>query len=116
MPTILEYFGLMFRIYTAEHQPPHVHVVDGKNEMIIRYFPKDGKVARVTYEVTKGKFSPAKLSEVKTIAKAFQGYFLKVWFDIFVMQKTSISKLVVEIKAKNIKELQKKYLNNHENL
>ena len=26
MPTVLELFGLKFLIFTAEHQPPHVHV------------------------------------------------------------------------------------------
>lgn len=26
MPTILELFGLAFRIFTRDHEPPHVHV------------------------------------------------------------------------------------------
>jgi len=116
MPTVLEYFGLMFRIYTDEHQPPHVHVIDGKNEMVVKFHPKDGKIARVTYDVTKGKFSPSKINEIKTLIKAFQGYFLKIWFDIFVLQKTSVSKLVVEIRAKNIKKLQEKYQHTYETL
>lgn len=32
MPTILMLFGLKFRIYTAEHLPPHCHVVSQDGE------------------------------------------------------------------------------------
>ena len=32
MPTILILFGLKFRIYTAEHLPPHCHVVSQDGE------------------------------------------------------------------------------------
>lgn len=35
MPTIYEYFGLIFMIHTADHLPINVHVLYGKQESII---------------------------------------------------------------------------------
>lgn len=32
MPTVLMLFGLRFKIYTAEHQPPHCHVTSQDGE------------------------------------------------------------------------------------
>ena len=34
MPTVLRLFGLIFRIYTRDHLPPHVHVVSQEGEAI----------------------------------------------------------------------------------
>lgn len=62
MPTVLILFGLRFKIYTAEHQPPHCHVTsqDGqakfeiKNEVILMenhgMKPKDLSLARSILE------------------------------------------------------------------
>ena len=38
MPTVLILFGLKFRIYTAEHMPPHCHVTsqDGQAKFEIK--------------------------------------------------------------------------------
>lgn len=32
MPTVLQLFGLVFRIYTRDHLPPHVHVISPDGE------------------------------------------------------------------------------------
>lgn len=32
MPTVLQLFGLVFRIYTRDHFPPHVHVISPDGE------------------------------------------------------------------------------------
>ena len=62
MPTVLILFGLKFRIYTAEHLPPHCHVTsqDGqakfeiKDEVILMenrgLKPKDLSLARAILE------------------------------------------------------------------
>ena len=34
MPTLFKLFGLIFRIYTRDHQPPHVHVISQEGEAI----------------------------------------------------------------------------------
>lgn len=34
MPTIMKLFGLIFRIYTRDHVPPHVHVISQEGEAI----------------------------------------------------------------------------------
>ena len=34
MPTLFRLFGLIFRIYTRDHQPPHVHVISQEGEAI----------------------------------------------------------------------------------
>ena len=62
MPTVLILFGLKFRIYTAEHKPPHCHVTsqDGqakfeiKDEVILMenrgLKPKDLSLAKAILE------------------------------------------------------------------
>ena len=62
MPTVLILFGLKFKIYTAEHQPPHWHVTsqDGQAKFEIRdevklienkgMKPKDLSLARAILE------------------------------------------------------------------
>ena len=34
MATLFKLFGLIFRIYTRDHQPPHVHVISQEGEAI----------------------------------------------------------------------------------
>ena len=34
MPTLFKLFGLIFRIYTRDHQPPHIHVISQEGEAI----------------------------------------------------------------------------------
>lgn len=34
MPTLFKLFGLIFRIYTRDHQPTHVHVISQEGEAI----------------------------------------------------------------------------------
>ena len=34
MPTLFKLFGLIFRIYTRDYQPPHVHVISQGGEAI----------------------------------------------------------------------------------
>ena len=34
MPTLFKLFGLIFRIYTRDHCPPHVHVISQEGEAI----------------------------------------------------------------------------------
>ena len=34
MPTLFRLFGLIFRIYTRDHQPPHVHVISQEGEAV----------------------------------------------------------------------------------
>ena len=34
MPTLFKLFGLIFRIYTRDHQPPHGHVISQEGEAI----------------------------------------------------------------------------------
>ena len=34
MPTLFKLFGLIFLIYTRDHQPPHVHVISQEGEAI----------------------------------------------------------------------------------
>lgn len=41
MPTILKLFGLVFRIYTRDHLPPHVHVLSADGEAIFTISSQD---------------------------------------------------------------------------
>ncbi len=69
MPKIYEYFGLIFLIYSHEHEPIHVHVQYGKQESIIEIIRNS---AGQVIEVRKRKGTSAKdlsSKELKTALK-----------------------------------------------
>ena len=41
MPTISMFFGLIIRMYFNDHNPPHIHVMYGKQNAVVDF---DGKI------------------------------------------------------------------------
>ena len=43
MPTVLRIEGFEFRIYTADHRPPHIHVFNADGEAVFNLEDDDGQ-------------------------------------------------------------------------
>lgn len=76
MPTILDLFGLLFLIYTRDHQPPHVHVRS-----------QDGEAKfKVTLEevtlIENRKLKPKDLKLAESILEANKKYVVEQWVKI----------------------------------
>ena len=54
MPKISEYFGLVFLFYSNEHEPIHVHVIQGDRQLIYEIMIENGKFKSVVRRNAKG--------------------------------------------------------------
>ncbi|MDR1406342.1 MAG: DUF4160 domain-containing protein [Prevotellaceae bacterium] len=57
MPTIYEYLGFIFKFYSNEHYPIHVHVIRGELESIFDLVIVDGNLIEVRKRAKRGKKS-----------------------------------------------------------
>lgn len=76
MPTILDLFGLLFLIYTREHQPPHVHVRSNDGEAKFKV-PKE----EVTL-IENRRMKPKDLKLAESILEANKEYEVEQWVKI----------------------------------
>ncbi len=76
MPTILDLFGLLFLIYTRDHQPPHVHVrsQDGEAKFCVT-------IDEVTL-IENRKMKPKDLKLAESILEANKKYVVEQWVKI----------------------------------
>ena len=70
MPEISRFFGIVIRIHTGDHNPPHFHAQYGETEGVIRI--RDLKIVA-------GRLSPRALHLVKTWAATHQEQLLTAW-------------------------------------
>ena len=54
MPTIFEYFGFIFKFYSNEHEPIHVHVIKGNCETIFELIIENGKLSEIRQRARQG--------------------------------------------------------------
>lgn len=76
MPTILILFGLKFRIYVRDHQPPHIHVISQDGEA---KFSIDGEIALLSNKGVKAK--DIKLAEM--VIEENREVILTAWVKIY---------------------------------
>ncbi|MBO4536548.1 MAG: DUF4160 domain-containing protein [Bacteroidales bacterium] len=75
MPTLFKLFGLIFRIYTRDHQPPHVHVISQEGEAIFNIDQE------VTLKDNKG-MKPKDVSLAVSILEENKELILEEWSKI----------------------------------
>lgn len=46
MPTISMFYGILIRMYGADHNPPHIHAIYGDNECAFSF---DGEIIKGTF-------------------------------------------------------------------
>ena len=47
MPTIFEYFGFIFKFYSNEHEPIHVHVIKGEAEVVFEIIVDNAEIVEI---------------------------------------------------------------------
>ena len=98
MPTIYEYFGFVFKFYSLEHEPIHVHAEKAGRQTVFDIIIENGKVVEVRER--KGK-SPQLTDREKNEAREFvEKYAMNIiekWINFFVLKK-SVRRTVVKKK------------------
>lgn len=84
MPKIYEYFGIVIRFFSDEHQPIHVHASYEDSVMKVSFHIRDGKIYRVSYTEINGKFPPAKIKELKDFVSVYKTDIVKAWDNYFI--------------------------------
>ena len=65
MPKLYEYLGILLVLRSDDHEPIHFHAFHNGNEVAVLLYVKNGIVHTVRYQERKGKFSPAKMRDLK---------------------------------------------------
>jgi hypothetical protein len=65
MPLIYQYLGIIFSFWSNEHHPIHVHAEYKGAVIAVLLYVENGIVSRVRYKPQSGKFSPAKIKDLK---------------------------------------------------
>lgn len=99
MPKIYEYFGLIFFFYSNEHEPIHVHVKRGKNEIVFEIIMENGVLSEI--KVREGSSIPLSEKDIATAREFVEKYWKNIvlkWINFFVMKKkirsTTITKKI----------------------
>lgn len=89
MPKIFEYFGLVFFFYSNEHEPIHIHVIQGDRQLIYEIMIENGKFKSVVRRNAKG-YLPLSQRDAKIAEDFIRVYALDIvqkWIDYFIMKK-----------------------------
>ncbi|MFI5201767.1 MAG: DUF4160 domain-containing protein [Candidatus Kapaibacterium sp.] len=85
MPRLYEYFGLIVRFYSNEHEPIHVHGryqdMEGKAEIIVA----DGVIVEIRFRniPTKRPLRGKPLADFKTLVRHEAESIVKSWNEFF---------------------------------
>lgn len=99
MPKIFEYFGFIFFFYSNEHEPIHVHVIKGEEDIVLEILLENGGLK----EIRRRKGSRVPMGEKDaSIAESFVHKYYKniveKWINFFVLKKairsTNITKKI----------------------
>ena len=88
MPKIYEYFGFIFFFYSNEHEPIHVHVLNGGRESIFEIIMVGGKLEKINEQPSN---RPPLTDREKQTARNFIGRYYKniidKWVNFFILKK-----------------------------
>ncbi|MCQ2314460.1 MAG: DUF4160 domain-containing protein [Bacteroidales bacterium] len=88
MPTIYEYFGFVFKFYSLEHEPIHIHAVKAGRQTIFDIIIEDGKLKDVRKR--DGEGMPLTDKEEKVAREFVEKYAMNItekWINYFIMKK-----------------------------
>lgn len=63
MPTIYEYFGIVFKFFSDEHEPIHVHVQHNGGEAVFELILENGQLSEIRQRKQKGPLFRKKIRE-----------------------------------------------------
>ncbi len=99
MPTIFEYFGIIFKFYSNEHEPIHVHVLKGDCETIFELIIEQGKLVEIRQRNKQGvpSLSGKDAATAQQFVEKYANNIIKKWIDFFVL-KNRIRKTTIKNK------------------
>ena len=88
MPNIYSYFGIIFKFYSNDHEPLHVHAIFGEYETIFDIVFSQGALLELKRRKKRGKdhLPPDKM---KLAEKFVEEYALRIsekWYQFFVLK------------------------------
>ena len=90
MPKIFEYFGFIFYFYSNEHEPIHVHVLQGDKESVFELIMMDGILAEIRVREKKGA-EPLPEKDKRTAEEFIKKYhknIIQKWVKFFVLKQS----------------------------
>lgn len=88
MPTIFEYFGFIFKFYSNEHEPIHVHVIKGEAETVFEIIVDDAEIVEIRQRHSKSQsLSENDLKTALSLVEKYAHEIVKKWIDFFVLKK-----------------------------
>jgi hypothetical protein len=96
MPTIFEYFGFIFKFYSNEHEPIHVHVLKGGAEVVFEIIISNAEIIEIRQRNNKSQLSENDLNIALLFVEKYAPEIVEKWIDFFVLKK--------KIKKINIKK------------
>lgn len=99
MPKIYEYFGLVFFFYSNEHEPIHVHVKRGRNEIVFEIIMVGGELSEINIREVPGvPLSEKDIAIAREFVEKYWKNIVSKWINFFVMKKkvrsTTITKKI----------------------
>jgi hypothetical protein len=91
--------GILIQFYSREHEPIHIHAIYRDAVVKVYLYVKDGVVHRVRYEAISGKFSPAKMRDLKAFVAANKNVILFAWKQFFE-HKVKIKPVIITKRIK----------------
>ncbi len=89
MPKIYEYLGLIIMFYSNEHEPIHVHGLQGEFESKAEFYIKNGEITEIKIKTVKG-IKPLKgknLKNLKDFLEVYANQIVQKWVDFFVYHR-----------------------------
>ncbi len=99
MPTIFEYFGFIFKFYSREHEPIHVHVLKGGCETIFDLIIEQGKVIEIKQrnKANAPALSSKDTNTAQLFIEKYANNIIEKWINYFIL-KNKIRKTTIKNK------------------
>lgn len=89
MPTIYRYLGYIFKFFTNEHTPVHVHVEKQTRESKIEFnYTADGLVLKEKKAKGKKPLTDAEIKEAKQFLSKYHLQVVAKWNQVYIFKKT----------------------------
>lgn len=101
MPTIYAYFGIIFKFYSNDHEPLHIHAIFGEYETIFDLFFSEGELERIEARNKPGKkaLPQSKMVQARKFVEEYAYRISEKWYQFFVLKADIVlEKITKELK------------------
>ena len=101
MPKIYEYFGLVIRFFSNEHEPIHVHAFYLECQTKIELFIENGIIIKIAYTKVAGfDYIPTeKMKDLESLIEIHKYDIIQLWIKYFVLkEKVVCTKITSRLK------------------